>query len=72
MGRMGSVLTFTECPDIGISSLTTLKQFVSKVRTDRIRLQVGVGDTPQSAHTGYWKNETVIRETAQLFYDYAS
>jgi hypothetical protein len=35
-------------------------------------IQVDVGDTPQSAHTGYWKNETVIRETAQLFYDYAS
>ena len=29
-------------------------------------IQVDVGDTPQSAHTGYWKNETVIRETAQL------
>ena len=35
-------------------------------------IQVDVGDTPQSAHTGYWKNETVIRETVQLFYDYAS
>jgi hypothetical protein len=35
-------------------------------------IQVDVGDTPQSAHTGYWKNETVIRETAQLLYDYAS
>src|SRR5438093_1063760 len=35
-------------------------------------IQVDVGDTPQSAHTGYWKNETVVRETAQLFYDYAS
>jgi hypothetical protein len=35
-------------------------------------IQVDVGDTPQSAHTGYWKNETVIRETAQLFYHYAS
>jgi len=35
-------------------------------------IQVDAGDTPQSAHLGYWKNETVIRETAQLFYDYAS
>jgi hypothetical protein len=35
-------------------------------------IQVDVGDTPQSAHTGYWKNQTVIGETARLFYDYAS
>jgi hypothetical protein len=35
-------------------------------------IEVDVGDTPQSANTGYWKNETVIRESAQLFCDYAS
>ena len=35
-------------------------------------IQVNSGNTPQSAHVGYWNNEVVIRETAQLFYDYAS
>jgi hypothetical protein len=35
-------------------------------------IQVDSGDLPQSAHVGYWENEVVIRETAKLFYDYAS
>ena len=34
-------------------------------------VQVNSGDLPLSAHVGYWENEVVIRETAQLFYDYA-
>jgi hypothetical protein len=34
-------------------------------------IQVNSGDLPLSAHVGYWENEVVIRETAQLFYDYA-
>lgn len=29
-------------------------------------IQVDVGDLPDSAHTGYWTNTTVIRETAHL------
>lgn len=35
-------------------------------------IQVDSGDMPESAHVGYWENEVVIRETAKLFYDYAS
>jgi len=35
-------------------------------------IQVDSGDMPDSAHAGYWENEVVIRETAKLFYDYAS
>jgi len=31
-------------------------------------IQVDCGDTPEGAHMGYWENETVIRETAQLLY----
>jgi hypothetical protein len=34
-------------------------------------IQVNSGALPQSAHVGYWENEVVIRESAQLFYDYA-
>jgi hypothetical protein len=34
-------------------------------------IQVNSGDMPQTAHVGYWENEVVVRETAQLFYDYA-
>ena len=34
-------------------------------------IQVNSGDLPETTHTGYWDNEVVVRETAQLFYDYA-
>lgn len=35
---------------------------------DAIReVQVDCGDLPTTAHTGYWTNHTVIRETAALF-----
>ena len=30
------------------------------------QVQVDAGDTPLKAHTGYWRDELVIRETAQL------
>ncbi len=29
-------------------------------------IQVDSGDQPLSAHTEYWTNETVVRETAEL------
>jgi hypothetical protein len=28
--------------------------------------QVGTGAMPEKAHDGYWKNETVIKEVAEL------
>ena len=31
--------------------------------------QIDCGDQPGSAHTEYWENDTVIRETANLFDD---
>lgn len=34
-------------------------------------IQVDCGDEPKGAHIGYWRNKTVIRETAKLFRDWA-
>lgn len=34
-------------------------------------IQIDCGDQPASAHTLYWENETVIRETANLIFDNA-
>jgi len=57
-------LIFYDIDDI--LGFTTRRLYKS---TDAImEIQVDTGDLPNAAHTGYWENQTVIRETANFIY----